>query len=1543
MSDLSILIKALLDPDSTKNIESQIKNLQTLFDKSPLKVKLDVDNAEFKAFSSNLQKLSTELNKSLNINSNTGGLDKYSEKFVMITGQAQKQVEYTKEFTNNLGQSVKEINKLDEEGKEVVKVLTTITDNYEKQRKEQEKLVEAMARGREKAEANRKALDRRVELQQSEAINRAKDKEYELSKKIAQQQKQQLADLNAYKLKMLGDGKGILGELDIFSTKQKGRFDKTALDNIRKQVDALNINTPDLQNKIRKLGIEFSSLKQQAAQSGNAMTRALENAYKFLRFYLVGGLLVRVVNAFRDSINTVTELDTSLTELNKVADLTNVQLEKITDKAYELGKVIGRTGKEVIDATAEFKRAGFDIEDSLNLSNQALLLTNIGDGIDDVKEASSSLIAVLKGFKLEAESTSHVVDSLNEVSNNYAVDTVNLTEILKRTSGTIAQTGTSFEELIGLATGGFESLRNAEMVASGINMISQRLRGMSEDGEAVEGLLPKIQKAFDKYTKGTVSIIDKQNGGLHSTYEILQQLSKIYPKLDDSAKAYLNEAIAGNRQNKVLVAIMENWHNVEDAVISATNSTGSALKENEKYLDSIKGKVSQFTSATQKMWKNTISSDFIKSIIDFGTTLVNVVDSGFVRFIGTTALLTAGIYGLGIGIKALGKTTVGTALGVAALDLAQKGLLATTKALWATLSASPLFWITAAVVGIQGLVSAFNALNVSIEKQKEKVEKAKQAYTETKNELETLNAELDKTKIYIDELNSKDTLSIVEENELQKLQLSNEELEMRIDLLEREAELNQKILADEQIRLYEKQYGKYEFSDEAIRENLTERPNELWIANIKDEKDNVSALIAAYQRVTELRQNALAEGDTETYDHYKTLLEEIEGYLINASKELIGIKDTLSLLDEPTENQKNTLFTIENMLDHIYGLISSNSDKPVIPSGGNGTEEVVEQLEQVNESLDEASKKTDKYNSNIKSLSSTYRTLADGQKLTADQLLELISLYPDYASEITKINDNQENAINLTQTLFSLEKERYIQALNQEQKLLESKINLLEADMAIGEWYTYYYSLGKSGGSEEYRLAQDQVKVIRAQVEYLRGLTIDDFNKSSTSTSGKYDQITEFSALKELYDKQVISGEYYIQRLLELERTQYSDYTNKSADQLESLLRSSSKEVAERTKDYLSLKDAIQGAKDQLKKNMESLQSEAEKALKDYLEIERKLKEQTAQSTYEKKLSSAEKKIYGESQKAFEEASNARIEAYENEIKRLQEKSDLIQEQIDREKRLADIEKQKNIIANLQQQKTVRVYRDGQWVYEADQQKLIEARERLETMQQDYYEWENNLRRQRQIQALQDSIQFERQQQEEKRKSMERQKEILDAELKNEQLAIEQHYIDMDTLVSEGMDGLKDTYEEKWDEILEVLKDRLERAKSIQRQIELANLRAQQAALQIETTTTTKVTNQLVRDSGGKVPSGTSAINLSGKDETMLSPAATKAWIKLVDNLTDISRVFDVRSFRFPNFTPAMAGGGGTTQTYNIHVDRIETEDAQSFIDLLPTIVKQYK
>ena len=66
---------------------------------------------------------------------------------------------------------------------------------------------------------------------------------------------------------------------------------------------------------------------------------------------------------------------------------------------------------------------------------------------------------------------------------------------------------------------------------------------------------------------------------------------------------------------------------LEGAYEDAMNADGSAMAENEKYLDSIEGKVTLFKAATQSMWSDFIDSKTIKFVVDLGTNLIQLVET----------------------------------------------------------------------------------------------------------------------------------------------------------------------------------------------------------------------------------------------------------------------------------------------------------------------------------------------------------------------------------------------------------------------------------------------------------------------------------------------------------------------------------------------------------------------------------------------------------------------------------------------------------------------------------------------------------------------------------------------------------------------------------------------------------------------------------------------------------------------------------------------------------------------------------------------------
>lgn len=121
------------------------------------------------------------------------------------------------------------------------------------------------------------------------------------------------------------------------------------------------------------------------------------------------------------------------------------------------------------------------------------------------------------------------------------------------------------------------------------------------------------------------------------------------------------------------------------------------------------------------------------------------------------------------------------------------------------------------VVAIYAVVKVIQALWPSADKAREKIQKATEAYEEQTSALESLNSELKTTKDRIDELNNQDSLTIVEQEELEKLQQQEASLERQIKLQEKLAQDAQKTQAKEIAKNY-----KRSTSDIAFGPDLTQ-------------------------------------------------------------------------------------------------------------------------------------------------------------------------------------------------------------------------------------------------------------------------------------------------------------------------------------------------------------------------------------------------------------------------------------------------------------------------------------------------------------------------------------------------------------------------------------------------------------------------------------------------------------------------------------------------------------------------------------------------
>ena len=138
--------------------------------------------------------------------------------------------------------------------------------------------------------------------------------------------------------------------------------------------------------------------------------------------------------------------------------------------------------------------------------------------------------------------------------------------------------------------------------------------------------LTKTQDGFG------VSLLD-MNGNYRSTYDILLDIANVWEQIAEEDLATgenrqnaLLEMMAGKNRSNILASILQSPKILAEAYEAALNSEGSALKENEAYLESIAGHIAQLSNAWDQLWINDNNREVINFFIDLAKGILDVIN-----------------------------------------------------------------------------------------------------------------------------------------------------------------------------------------------------------------------------------------------------------------------------------------------------------------------------------------------------------------------------------------------------------------------------------------------------------------------------------------------------------------------------------------------------------------------------------------------------------------------------------------------------------------------------------------------------------------------------------------------------------------------------------------------------------------------------------------------------------------------------------------------------------------------------------------------------
>lgn len=410
---------------------------------------------------------------------------------------------------------------------------------------------------------------------------------------------------------------------------------ETTLDSTAQKVAGLKAKVQELGLEGKTVGQVFSDLFGQHFSTAIAMAAV----------HLLQGSLQQIYQ-------NVVDIDTAMTELKKVTNETDSTYQSFLTEAGARAKNIGTDVSSIVNATADYARLGYSLSDATKLADVSAIYYNVGDDLDSFDKATENIVGTMKAFNIQANDAISLVDKLNNVSNNYAVSSGDLGDILQRSASAMEAAGNTLDQTIALGTAMNSVVQNAETTGSTLKVLALRIRGatteleqMGEETDTVATSTSKLRADIMGLTnvdgKGRFDILTK-SGDFKSTYDIIQGIAKVYSKMSDVDQAALLELLAGKNRANGVAALLSQASQAADVLQTSLNSSGSAMAENERVLDSVEGRLKIFEATFQEISTDLLNSGLVKGVISLGTALLDASD-GFIKFSGVIPTATAAL------------------------------------------------------------------------------------------------------------------------------------------------------------------------------------------------------------------------------------------------------------------------------------------------------------------------------------------------------------------------------------------------------------------------------------------------------------------------------------------------------------------------------------------------------------------------------------------------------------------------------------------------------------------------------------------------------------------------------------------------------------------------------------------------------------------------------------------------------------------------------------------------------------------------------------
>lgn len=232
-------------------------------------------------------------------------------------------------------------------------------------------------------------------------------------------------------------------------------------------------------SQYQQLNRQFQQLTSNinaAGKAGNTFATIVKNiASRFSMYFGVTATITKIISLIRTMISDVGDLDKSMVALKRVTNETDETYEAFFKSATESAKKLSSSINDIVSATADFAKLGYNIKDASQLAEIAKMYSNVADM--DISDATNNLVSVMKAYNIGADDAIQIVDKFDILNNTMSVTASELGEGSKRAAAVLASAGNSLDQTLAMISGASEITQDVDKTSNAFRTLALRIQG----------------------------------------------------------------------------------------------------------------------------------------------------------------------------------------------------------------------------------------------------------------------------------------------------------------------------------------------------------------------------------------------------------------------------------------------------------------------------------------------------------------------------------------------------------------------------------------------------------------------------------------------------------------------------------------------------------------------------------------------------------------------------------------------------------------------------------------------------------------------------------------------------------------------------------------------------------------------------------------------------------------------------------------------------------------------------------------------------------